>query len=67
MLFQLVEEKHNDWKEHHPSSEIEFEVKGSTQESTGKEPSISLEVTPAGMNESKDWNIYPINSDDCEV
>ena len=69
MLFQLVEEKYEDWRENHPASEIEFELKERTaagQGNTGKfrrrEPSILLEVTPAGKNKPKDWDIYSMNS-----
>ena len=68
MLFQLVEEKYEDWRENHPASEIEFELKERTaagQGNTGKfrrrEPSILLEVTPAGKNEPKNWDIYSMN------
>ena len=68
MLFQLVEEKYKDWEEHHPASEIEFELRerttagqGTRQKFRRREPSISLKVTPAGKNEPKDWDIYSLN------
>ena len=55
MLFQLVEEKYQDWEENHPASEIEFAVNQQTAAGHG---CIRMEVTPAESNESKDWNIY---------
>ena len=68
MLFQLVEQKYKDWEEHHPASEIEFELKertaagqGSARKLRRREPSISLEITSARRNEPKHWEIYPIN------
>ena len=68
MRFQLIEKKYKDWEENHPASEIEFELKQRTAAGQGRarkfrrcEPSILLEVTPAGKNEPKDWDIYPIN------
>ena len=68
MLFQLVEKKYKDWEEHHPASEIEFELKegtaagqGSARKLRKREPSILLEVTPARKNEPKHWDIYHIN------
>ena len=68
MLLQLVEEKYKDWKEHHPTNEIEFELKvqtaagqGNTRKFRRCEPSIFLEVTPAGRNEPKNWDVYSMN------
>ena len=64
----MIEEKYQDWEENHPASEIEFELKertaagqGSARKLRRREPSILLEVTPAGRNEPKDWDIYSMN------
>ena len=66
--FQLIQKTYKDWEENHPASEIEFELKERTAAGQGRarkfrrrEPSILLEVTLAGKNEPKNWDIYPMN------
>ena len=65
---QLVKEKYKDWDENHAATEIKFKSRQLTAGGQGRrqkfrrcEPSISLEVAPAGKDESKDWDIYATN------
>ena len=60
MFCQLVEEKYEEWNEHHPASEIEFEPREQTK--AGGEESVTLEITSAGEDEPKEWNITPNTS-----
>ena len=65
---QLVKEKYKDWDKNHTATEIKFESRQLTAGGQGRrqkfrrcETAISLEVTPAGKDESKDWDIYAMN------
>ena len=60
MFCQLVEEKYENWNEHHPASEIEF--KPSEQTEAGGKESVTLEITAAGEDEPKEWKITSINT-----
>ena len=52
-----MKEEYEDWNQHHPPSEIEFE--SAEHAVAGSKESITLEITTASEQQTE-WNVIPI-------